>query len=100
MTTPPRQSPLSAAAAVLTLLLGASLLASGIMRAVLAFSVKEEAGWVWVLISAIITVLLGLIILSHWPVSSLYVLGIFLGIDLVFAGASWIGIGMGLRKHA
>ena len=88
------------AAAVLTLLLGASLLASGIMRAVLAFSVKEEAGWVWVLISAIITVLLGLIILSHWPVSSLYVLGIFLGIDLVFAGASWIGIGMGLRKHA
>jgi uncharacterized membrane protein HdeD (DUF308 family) len=42
--------------------------------------------------------LLGLIILAHWPVSSLWTLGIFLGVDLVFAGASWIGIGIGLRR--
>jgi len=33
-------------------------------------------------------------------VSSLYVLGLFLVIDLVIAGASWIGIGLGLRRHA
>jgi uncharacterized membrane protein HdeD (DUF308 family) len=53
-----------------------------------------------VALSGVITLLLGLIILSRWPVSSLYVLGIFLGIDLVFAGASWIGIGLGLRNRA
>ena len=47
-----------------------------------------------------VTLLLGIIILIHWPVSSLYVLGIFLGIDLVFAGASWIGLGLGLRQAA
>ena len=44
--------------------------------------------------------LLGLIILNHWPVSSLYILGLLLGIDLVFAGASWIGMGLSLRKAA
>jgi len=56
--------------------------------------------WVWVLLSGIITLVLGLMILARWPVSSLYVLGIFLGIDLVIAGASWIGIALGLKKLA
>jgi uncharacterized membrane protein HdeD (DUF308 family) len=28
-----------------------------------------------------------------------YVLGLFLGIDLVFAGAGWIGLGLGLRRY-
>ena len=42
--------------------------------------------------------LLGLLILVRWPVSSLYILGVFLGIDLVMAGAGWIGIGFGLRR--
>jgi uncharacterized membrane protein HdeD (DUF308 family) len=56
--------------------------------------------WIWVLLSGIITLLLGLVIVAHWPVSSLYILGLFLGIDLVLAGASWIGIGLGLKRHA
>jgi uncharacterized membrane protein HdeD (DUF308 family) len=37
------------------------------------------------------------VILAHWPVSSLYVLGVFLGVDLVIAGAGWIALGLGLR---
>jgi uncharacterized membrane protein HdeD (DUF308 family) len=87
-------------AAVLTLLLGAALVASGIMRIILAFSMKEGTPWIWVVLSGIITLLVGLIILARWPVSSLFVLGLFLGIDLVLAGASWIGIGLGLKKRA
>src|SRR3984893_1323890 len=86
------------AAAVLTLILGASLLASGIMRIMLAFSMKRETPWVWVLLSGVITLLLGLLILAHWAVSSLYILGVFLGIDLIMAGAAWIGLGFGLRR--
>jgi len=30
----------------------------------------------------------------------LYILGLLLGIDLVFAGASWVGMGLSLRKGA
>jgi uncharacterized membrane protein HdeD (DUF308 family) len=51
-----------------------------------------------VALSGAITLLLGLLILARWPVSSLYILGLFLGIDLVMAGAGWIGIGFGLRR--
>lgn len=56
--------------------------------------------WIWVVVSGIITLLVGLIILAHSPVSSLCILGLFLDIDLVFAGAGWIGLGLGLRRRA
>jgi uncharacterized membrane protein HdeD (DUF308 family) len=86
------------AAAVLTLVLGISLMASGIMRIILAFGMKEAMPWFWIVVSGVVTLLLGVMILAHWPISSLYILGIFLGIDLVFAGAGWIGLGLGLRR--
>lgn len=88
------------AAAVLTLMLGIALIASGIMRLILVFSVKERMTWIVVGLSGMITLLLGLVILAHWPVSSVYVLGLFLGIDLIFAGVGWIAVGLGLRSRA
>jgi len=88
------------AAATLTLLLGFALLVCGIMRIILAFGMQAEAPWIGVALSGAVTLLLGLIILAHWPVSSLFVLGVFLGVDLVIAGASWIGIGFGLKRRA
>jgi uncharacterized membrane protein HdeD (DUF308 family) len=84
----------------LTLILGAALAASGIVRIFLGFNMKHGSPWVWVVISGLITLVLGVIILAHWPFSAVYTLGIFLGIDLVFAGASWIGLGLGLKKAA
>jgi len=82
----------------LTLFLGAALVASGIVRIYLGFNMKAGSPWVWVVISGLITLALGAIILAHWPVSAVYTLGIFLGVDLVFAGASWIGMGMAMRN--
>jgi uncharacterized membrane protein HdeD (DUF308 family) len=88
------------AAVVLTLLLGVALVISGITRMVIAFSMREGAPWGWALLSGAITLLLGIVVLARWPVSSLYILGIFLGVDLVMAGIAWIGIGLGLKSHA
>ena len=87
------------AAVLLTLLLGASLVASGLVRIFLAFSMKRETPWIWVAVSAVITLLLGLLILARWPVNSVYILGLFLGVDLVMAGAGWIGLGLGLHAR-
>jgi len=85
------------AASLLTLMLGIALIVSGIMRIMLALGMGEGAPWIWVVISGVITLVLGAIIVAHWPVSTLYALGIFLGVDLVFAGASYVGIGLALR---
>ncbi|MCX5494081.1 HdeD family acid-resistance protein [Kaistia dalseonensis] len=87
-------------AAGLTLVLGAALLVSGLVRIFLGFGMKHGTPWIWVVISGAITLLLGLIILAHWPVSSLSVLGIFLGVDLLMAGIGWISVGLGLRRVA
>ena len=83
----------------MTLLLGVALVASGIMRIILAFSMKVGTPRIWVILSSIITLVLGLVILAHWPVSSLYILGLFLGIDLILAGIGWISVGSGLKTR-
>jgi uncharacterized membrane protein HdeD (DUF308 family) len=87
------------AASALTLLLGAALIATGAMRIYLGLQMKEGAPWGWVVASGVITMLLGLIIVVQWPISSLYTLGIFLGIDLIFAGLGWTGIGVSLKTR-
>ncbi len=86
------------AATFLTLLLAFCLIASGIMRIFLGFSMREGTPWTWVVLSGAITLVLGVIILAHWPVSGLYVLGVLLGVDLIFAGTGWIAVGLGLRR--
>ena len=48
----------------LTLLLGAALVASGIMRVFLGFNMKGGTPWGWVVASGLITLLLGIIILD------------------------------------
>jgi len=87
------------AAVLLTLFLGASLIASGAVRLFLAFSMKRETPWVWVALSAAITLLLGLLIVARWPVNSVYILGLFLGIDLIMAGTGWISLGFALKRR-
>src|SRR6202021_3605363 len=59
------------AAALLTLILGASLVASGLMRIILAFSMKQETPWTCIVLSGAITLLLGLLILAHCAFSRL-----------------------------
>jgi uncharacterized membrane protein HdeD (DUF308 family) len=88
------------AATVLTLLLGAALVATGAVRVYLAFHMRDGGPWLWVAVSGAITAILGIVILLQWPISSLYTLGIFLGVDLVVAGVSWLSIGMALKSHS
>jgi uncharacterized membrane protein HdeD (DUF308 family) len=86
------------AAGAFTLLISIALIASGLVRVFLAFRLPDTAPRFWICLSGAITVLLGAIILAKWPVSSLFVLGLFLGIDLLFAGFGWIGMALKLRR--
>jgi len=79
-------------ALVLTLVLGLIFLASGVVRIIVAFRNWREAGWL-MLISGIFGILAGLIILSGWPTSSIWVLGLLLGIDLISHGVAWLTYG-------
>jgi uncharacterized membrane protein HdeD (DUF308 family) len=88
------------AAAVFTLLLGAGLIASGIVRLYLAAHLPEgNVRWA-AFFSGVVTALFGLVIVLGWPGDSLVVLGVILGVDLIFAGMSWLMLGFGLRARA
>ncbi len=88
------------ASAVLTLLLGVGLIAAGAVRLVLAFSLPAEPTRLLVFVAAAVTVLLGVVIVSHWPMDSIYVLGTLLGVDLLFHGAGWVSFGLGLHARS
>lgn len=87
------------AAGLLTLFLGASLIAAGLLRFFLAFQMHAGTSWGWVALSGAVTALLGACILAQWPVSSLYILGVFLSIDLLLAGMGWISLGRTLPRQ-
>ena len=57
-----------------------------------------EMPWTRVAFSGVVTLQLGLPILAGWPINSVYILGLFLGIDLIMAGTGWIGLGFGLHR--
>ena len=63
------------ASVVLTLLLGAGLVAAGVVRVYLATQLPAGQPRTLVFLAAVVTILLGLIIVSHWPLDSVYVLG-------------------------
>ncbi len=87
-----------AAATLLTLMLGIALILGGLLRIFLATRMKHGTPWGWVVFSGAITLLLGVMIVAHWPASSFFVLGIFLGIDLIFIGSTWITMGLALKR--
>ena len=80
--------------------LGVVLLIAGFIRVMLGWHLKAGQHGGLVIFSGIVTALLGLIILIQWPFSSLFALGIILGIDLIQAGMSWINLGFFLKRRA
>jgi len=85
------------AAGFLTLVLGGGLVVAGTLRIFLAFQLPRNASRILVGLSGLVTLLLGAVVLAQWPISSLWVIGAFLGVDLIFTGAAWIGVGLTLK---
>ncbi len=87
------------ASLALTLALGAGLIAAAAVRAYLAVHLPAGNPRAMVLLAAAVTFLLGLVIVAHWPSDSVYVLGILLGVDLLFHGIGWATFGVSLRAR-
>src|SRR5262249_52844562 len=84
-------------ALALTLLIALFLMAGGVLRivAALAFGFHHSA---WVLLNGIISLILGVMIWGQVAVSGLWVIGVFVGVDLIFYGWSLIMLGVTARR--
>ena len=80
----------------LTYLIALFLLVAGLFRIVASLLIQFH-DWGWVLLNGIITLILGLMILRQFPSSGLWVIGMFVGIDMLFNGWTWIMLSIGLR---
>jgi uncharacterized membrane protein HdeD (DUF308 family) len=85
------------AADVLTLLLAASFFVGGLLRIIFSL-VEHFPAWPWVLLNGLVDLLLGILIWRGWPESSLWVIGLFVGIELLFHGWSWVILGLMVRR--
>jgi uncharacterized membrane protein HdeD (DUF308 family) len=80
----------------LTLIIAFFLIFGGIFRVIYALS-ERFTGWGWVLLNGGVSLLLGLLVYKQWPGSGLWLIGLFVGIELIFNGWAWIMLSLGLR---
>lgn len=81
----------------LTMLLASLFIVGGVFRAFGAGALKFPQ-WGWAVFSGIVSVGLGIMLLTQLPISSLWFIGMAIGIDFIFDGGSFIALGAALRE--
>jgi uncharacterized membrane protein HdeD (DUF308 family) len=84
--------------AVLTVVLGVMLLFEAGLAIVLGFEMRPASGWGWFLFDGVITLILGVLILAHWPASAIWAIGTLVGAAILVRGITRIGLSAGLRR--
>ena len=84
--------------AILTFMIACVIMAVGVVRIVQALQHRGVRGWGWLLVSGILPVILGIIIASEWPISGLWVIGMFIAIELFFNGIASIALAVAVRS--
>ena len=85
----------------LTYVLTAYFIADGVLIIVLALSHRSELSgrWEWMLINGLVDLVLAAFIITGMPGSIVWVLGVLVGIDLLFGGTSLIGMALRARRR-
>jgi len=83
-------------AEALTLFMASFFLVGGLVQIVVAVALAFP-GWGWLVADGALTAALGLLVVAEWPISGLWAIGLFVGIDLILFGFDWIGFAIGLR---
>ena len=81
-------------AMTLTMLLTVFFAMEGIAKISLAFMMRPLARWNWVLFGGATSLLLAIIILMGWPGTALWVLGLLVGINMIFLGWTLLNISL------
>ena len=86
--------------AALALLLTVYLLMDAFGSFALSQALRPGHGWIWMVVNGVMDLLLALLFMLTWPGASMWLVGLFVGISLVFDGTALIAISWALRKAA
>lgn len=83
----------------ITAVLAAFFFAEGITFIISAFALRQNKAWLLILLNGIVAIVLGGMILSGFPGTAAWAVGLLYGINSIFYGVSLLGFAMG-RKSA
>lgn len=84
----------------LTMLIAIIIAFVGILRISASLQMRGVPGWGWGLFSGVISLWLAGLIFSEWPESALWVVGLLLGIELVFQGWAFVMLALSVKPKA
>ena len=84
----------------LTLLLASFFVVQGLWKIIASFRYRPAPGWIGLLFSGIITLLLGFMIWNQWPLSGVWAVGILVGVDLLVTGISMVALASTVKQVA
>ena len=88
----------AASAVWFTMFIAIFLLVTGIFRVVIGVQIKDEVkGWGWTVFAGIASIVLAVMIFYQWPVSGLWVIGLFIAIEMIMQGTSMISIALAAK---
>jgi uncharacterized membrane protein HdeD (DUF308 family) len=91
-----RDTPVESAA-LLTMFIAAFFIVVGLFRIIVAL-VERFSQWGWALLNGVVTLLAGIVIYDTFPLSALWLIGVLVGLELIFNGWTWIMLSLVLRK--
>ena len=83
----------------LALLIAWTLIVIGVLRLFMGLQMRGANGWLWTLLGGVLSVVLGVMIINEWPQSGLWVIGLFVAIEILFAGWSQIMIALAAKNY-
>ncbi|MGC8642883.1 MAG: HdeD family acid-resistance protein, partial [Isosphaeraceae bacterium] len=78
-------------------LLACALMVGGVCR-IVGSLVHRFPHWGWICAGGVLNLILGTLIWQQWPLSGFWVIGLFVGIDMIFNGWTWIMLALRLKQ--
>jgi uncharacterized membrane protein HdeD (DUF308 family) len=86
------------ASTIITALLAWVLIVIGLTRMMMAFALRRDRGWGWLMLAGITAIILGVLIMAQWPISGLWVIGLFIAIEMIVNGWTYLFIALASRN--
>lgn len=81
-----------------TLIVGAFMIAAGIVKIVIGVRERAHKGWGWIVVSGFASLIVGGMVVGTWPLVGLWFLGVVLSFDLIIQGCGFLAFGFSLRN--
>jgi uncharacterized membrane protein HdeD (DUF308 family) len=82
---------------VMTLVLACGLMIGGLFR-IIGSLMYQFPHWGWTLVGGGLNLVLGLLIWHQWREAALWVIGLFVGIDMIFTGWTWVMLSLAVKN--